>query len=125
MTAEPSITNEPLLPLLLFLLTSKLWIHHRRKSTPANDALPPTNNEERQRQRKLRLSIDEPEFTKHHFHGEDPSSPLRGQKLTDSVTFLHADCPRWRELMERVSIADSVLTRVSFVMMCCFVVLTD
>jgi hypothetical protein len=34
-------------------------------------------------------------------------------KLSNSVTFLNAECPRWRKLMERVSIADSVLTRVS------------
>lgn len=91
--------------------------------------------EERRGRRNLRLSIDSPTFSEHHFHEDEfsspPKSPSRARRktlsalnsvaetavdersLANSVTFLNSECPRWRELMERVSIADSVLTRVS------------
>lgn len=112
-------------------------------------------DEERRMRRNLRLSIDNPDFSRHHFYDSpvrtvsdrNGHSPLRirkmslssiaddhyengegddgvllqndkqqedtALKLSNSVTFLNAECPRWRKLMERVSIADSVLTRVS------------
>ena len=112
-------------------------------------------DEERRMRRNLRLSIDNPDFSRHHFYDSpvrtvsdrNGHSPLRIRKmslssiadddddengegdervllqndkqqedtalrLSNSVTFLNAECPRWRKLMERVSIADSVLTRV-------------
>ncbi|KAL3786304.1 hypothetical protein HJC23_006584 [Cyclotella cryptica] len=89
--------------------------------------------EERRGRRNLRLSIDSPTFSEHHFHdGDAPNpqkSPSRARRKNkpelnsvdetsvderafgNSVMFLNSECPRWRELMERVSIADSVLTR--------------
>lgn len=106
-------------------------INHQPVEFPLESA------EERRGRRNLRLSIDSPTFSEHHFHeGESsnpPKSPSRARRknvpelnsvdeaavdersLGNSVMFLNSECPRWRELMERVSIADSVLTRVSHV----------
>ena len=158
MTASPpnSSSEDRTLPLLLFALTTKLWIdrlhniHHRHNdgtNDTTNNSVPQSSSgnpletdEERRIRRNLRLSIDSPEFSKHHFNTDNGNeSPLRrrsrrttgslpdirseddhddddndnGEEIGSSMTFLHAECPRWRKLMERVSFADSVLTRVS------------
>ena len=157
MTASPSnSSNEHWeLPLLLFALTAKLWVDRlnsnyrhqingtndtKHGTSETNEGYPIETDEERRTRRNLRLSIDSPDFIKHHFINENGNgSPLRrrcgrnqsnmpvirsehdadeeesiGERdMGSSMTFLHAECPRWRKLMERVSIADSVLTRVS------------
>jgi len=129
-------------PLILFALAAKLRIDQLRKEHKnknkqwqniSQEALIEPD-EERRIRRNLRLSIDSPDYSEHHFHNSDAASPLcssreckrsnvvnsstyhRSDDEEDpesSVTFLHAGCPRWRKLMERVSFADSVLTRVS------------
>ena len=98
------------------------------ESTNNNDYEGPFETEsERRARRNLRLSIDSPSFSEHHFHrGEeverkkmdridsnDDSEQDGEPRLTNSVNFLNDEGPQWRELMDRISIADSVLTRVS------------
>lgn len=160
------IPNSTSVPLLLFALTAQLYINHLRSSSrhPAADDTDDVicntakssieTDEERRLRRNLRLSIDSPDFSEHHFHDspqrsgrsvrwnqsfgapsdevhksghclndaacvgaadhDDDSEGQNGRLASSSsVTFLHTECPRWRKLMERVSIADSVLTRVS------------
>jgi hypothetical protein len=143
-----TIGTEQTLPLVLFAVTAKLWIQHVHVKCTNQDTIPSDEcnhsdteelehqwetDEERRMRRNLRLSIDNPDFSRHHFY-DSPTRTLSGRnransslrigeeagsssdstlKLSNSVTFLNAECPRWRKLMERVSIADSVLTRVS------------
>jgi hypothetical protein len=144
----PSSSTETSTSLLLFALSAKLWIdHHFRthahncccnqnrestrlseESTNNNDYEGPFETEsERRARRNLRLSIDSPSFSEHHFHrGEeverkkmdridsnDDSEQDGEPRLTNSINFLNDEGPQWRELMDRISIADSVLTRVS------------
>ena len=146
----PSSSTETSTSLLLFALSAKLWIdHHFRthahncccnqnhpsestrlseESTNINDYEGPFETEsERRARRNLRLSIDSPSFSEHHFHrGEeverkkmdridsnDDSEQDGEPRLTNSINFLNDEGPQWRELMDRISIADSMLTRVS------------
>ena len=148
-------SDQSLLPLLLFTLTAKLYIDHHNRQKQQRQAIamttetrgeddasyhhdtdysPDRHQEEQQQQRRLlmrhlRLSIDSPDFSEHHFYESTNHRSIVREGLPlpclpsihdndndndddDDGEVLLKDCPRWRKLMQRVSIADSVLTRV-------------
>ena len=154
-SSSGSSSDQSLLPLFLFALTAKLYIDHHNRQKQQRQAVTMTtetrgeddasyhhhdtddspnlcHQEEQQQQRRLlmrhlRLSIDSPDFSEHHFYESTNHRSIVREGLLPCLPSIHdndndsndddgevllKDCPRWRKLMQRVSIADSVLTRV-------------